>query len=381
MKIAQVLTRYYPAIGGVEDYVKRISEGIAGSGQEVNVFTFNNLDFSHKKRTAKNYELINNVKVRRYSVMPVNFKGYYVSPRLLAGLFKERIDLVHGHSFMFFSADASLLLARIKRLPFVFNPYFVISGNPSFLGSLYRKVIGALMTKADRVIAISDFEKNLIIRLGFGGSNIEVIPPGIDTQEFDNAAGGDIFGEYRLNGKKKILFVGRLSKTKNIEVLINAMPLVLRDYPEAALILAGPDFGARDSLEKLARDKSVEKSVFFMGELERDKLIRVYKNSDIFIFPGISEAFGIVMIEAMAANLPVIAADACAAQEIISEGESGYLFKPHDERGLSQKIIKLLKNKRLAMEFGTNARKYVSENYHISKAVRKISDIYLSLNN
>lgn len=373
--------RYSPAIGGVEDYARRTSEGMVSLGHEVTVYSSDLMNFDLNERIIPTEELINSVKVKRFRAFPIKFKDYSVSPALPFSLFRERADLIHGHSFMYFSGDSGALVAKTRGIPFVFNPYIVASGKPSCIGALYRKTLGRLAMSANVVIAISHFEKNLMQEMGYKIRRIEVIPPGVDLKEFEVADSWNIFQRFGINAEKIILSVGRLSGGKGIDTLIKAMPLILKRIPEARLLIAGPDFGQRPYLESLVRSEKVEGYVLFIGALSRSELINAYKHADVFAFSSRNEAFGIVLIEAMAAGLPVVAANACAVREIVKEGRSGYLFSPGDIKELSEKIISILSDGKMRSEMGNSSYNIAKDRYDVNKTITGMLGVYSSLIN
>lgn len=379
MKILQTTMRYSPALGGVEDYVRRTSEGMVSLGHEVTVYSSDLMNFDLNECVMPREQSINNVKVKRFRTFPMKLKDYIVSPALPFSLLRKRADLIHGHSFMHFSGDSGALAAKIRRTPFVFNPYIAASGKPSLPGALYRKTLGKLAMSADVVIAISHFEKSLIREMGYKIRRIEIIPPGIDLKEFDVADSGNVFQRFGINAEKIILSVGRLSGRKGIDTLIKAMPLILKKIPEARLLIAGPDFGQRPYLESLVRSQKVEGYVLFIGALLRSELINVYKHADIFAFSSRNEAFGIVLIEAMAAGLPVVAANACAVREIVKEGRNGYLFSPGDIKELSEKIITILSEGKLRSEMANSSYNIAKDRYDVNKTIAGLLEVYSSL--
>ena len=378
MKITHSVFRYYPALGGVEDYLKRISEGMAHRGHEISIYTSNLINPGGKELVLSREELVNNVKIKRFGAFPLKLKDYSFFPSLMFELLKSKPDIIHGHSFMHFSGDSSVVASKIKGIPFVFNPYVVTSDRHSFMGLLYRKTLGRVALSADVVIAISNFEKEVIKKISGNVHRMEVIPPGLDLGEFKNGQ-SNIFKKYGIENKKVILFVGRIAKSKDIDLLIKAMPDILKNIPEAFLLIIGPDFGQRSCLKALCLKEKIKDYVLFTGSLDRSDLLSAYKHADIFAFPGTNEAFGVVLIEAMAAGLPVVVADACAAGEIIKDGFNGSLFPPKNFKALSEKICGILLNEKKRVTMGENSFSIVKNKYDIEDTIKAITEVYYSL--
>jgi glycosyltransferase involved in cell wall biosynthesis len=379
MRILHATIRYYPALGGVEEYVKRIAEGLVNYNHDVCVYTSDLLRHTDKlvKTQCKN-EMINGVRVVREYALPLKLRHYSLMPRMPFDMLGEKADLIHGHCFMSFPLDVASVVAKLKRKKFVFNPYFSEFSPSSILGRLYRKTLGNLAMHADVVVVISEFEKMIIEKAGFKIKRFEEVPPGIDMDEF-KVSGNNICNKYGLEGKRVILFAGRLDYNKGIDVLVRAAPIVLHEYPEAIFFIAGADFGELENLKRICKEYSVEKNFIFSGGLERQDLISAFKNAYLFAFPSRYEAFGITLIEAMAAKLAVVASDSTAIPFVVEDGKTGILFPQDDYKALAERIIYLFKNDRQRDTIAMRGHESVLQKYSWNISVNKIAGIYNSL--
>ncbi|MFH1454210.1 MAG: glycosyltransferase family 4 protein [Armatimonadota bacterium] len=379
MNINQVAFRYYPASGGVEEYVRRISEALTKKGHKINIFTsYIEEDSSYTK--VKNAPSVHNgVNIRRFRT-GVRFKNYTVLPFMLPALLMDSTDIIHSHSYMYFSADAASIAAKLNKKPLVFNPYLADTGPPSLWGRIYRSTLGRMALESDVVIVISDYEKDLILKWGYTPKRIEKIPPGIDLCEFDKV-NGNIYEKYGAEDKPKILYAGRLSKSKGVDTLIKAMSLVNKKMPSAELFLAGADFGQEENLKAIAGEMGLKEKIHFLGKLERSELVSAFKNADLFAFPSRYEAFGIVLIEAMLARTPVIAARNSAIQYVVNEGRTGLLFDTDNSDELGEKIINLFKNDKEREKLVENGYEEVLNNYSWDKTADKFEKVYESIIN
>lgn len=380
MKITQAVTRYWPAIGGVEDYVRMISEPMACLGHNVTVITTDLLKFGAEGgRVNTLNEVLNKVVIRRKKTSTLRFKNYDICPALLFSLLGEKSDVIHAHSFMYFCADAAALAARFRGIPLVFNPYVVTSRASSFIGNLYKKTFGRLLMSADIVLAISKYEKSVIEAMGYAPKRIEIVSPCVDLKEFAENGVANVYEQYGAEHSKIILSVGRLVKSKNFDILIKAMPYILKAMPEARLAFAGPDFGERRYLEYLVKGLKLENHVHFLGHLKRRELISAYKNASIFAFAGYNEAFGIVFIEAMAAGLPIVAVNACASSEIVEDGVNGFLVSPCDPSAFAREIVKMLGDDNMRCAFKKKSIEISKKRFDAANIGRLMEEIYSSL--
>jgi len=378
MRITYSLFRYFPAIGGVEEYVKSLAENAAKAGHNVEVLSSDMLDNSFRNRINFKQDTINNVEIKRFSAIPLKLRDYVVYPGMFLDLLKSDPELIHTHSYMYFCADSSAIAAKIKKIPFIVNPYIFSCEKGSSIGRMYRRSLGKNLMSADAVIAISEFEKKLILEYKYNIKRIEIVNPGINLEDFSKNSDENILSEFYLQESIIILCVCRIAKSKSLEVLIKALPKLISQYPELKLVIAGPDFNYKKILLALIKNFDVEKNVVFTDFLPRHKLISLYKASDLFVFPSSFEAFGIVMIEAMAAGLPIIAANACAAPEIVKNNVNGLLFQPENDKDLADKIIKILKDKQLKKEMAV-ASLDLAKKYDFNRTTSQMLDIYNSI--
>ena len=379
MRVLHATVRYYPALGGVEEYVKRIAEWLSSHNHDVCVYTSDLLRHTDKLvKTQFRNEILNGVRIIREYTLPLKLRHYSLMPRMPFDILREKADLIHGHCFMSFPLDVASVVARLKKKKFVFNPYFSQFCPSSTLGSLYRKTLGSLAMQADVVAVISGFEKLMIEKAGFKIKRFEEVPPGIDLGEF-SAPVENIYSKYGIEGKRVILFAGRIDYNKGIDVLIKAAPLVLRVHPETVFFIAGADFGELDNLKLLCAENRVEKNFVFSGALERRNLISAFKNANIFVFPSRYEAFGITLIEAMAARLAVVASDSSAMPFVIQHDKTGVLFSTGNWRSLADTISNLFKDEKKRKEIAENGYREAVNKYSWEKTASFFNEIYNSL--
>lgn len=208
-----------------------------------------------------------------------------------------------------------------------------------------------------------------------GDINLEVISNGIDLKVFHKEKDGEYLKKkYNIQKKPTLLFVGRLDKEKNIDVLIKALG-ILKDKFEFQLIIAGQG-KEKLPLKKLALSAGIQSNVIFTGFLPEKDLPYIYRIADIFVMPSIAELQSLVTMEAMASGLPVVAANAVALPHLVHDNENGFLFIPGNEQDLARKLSKLLENKTLRDKMGGQSLAIIKL-HDIKNTVRDVESLYM----
>ncbi|MCK4325789.1 glycosyltransferase family 4 protein, partial [bacterium] len=295
---------------------------------------------------------------------------------LLSNMLQARTEIIHGHCYMYFPLDVSALASFVKKIPLVVNPYLAELGPPSIAGRIYRRTVGRLIMNAEMVIAISQYEKHLIQQWGYCPKAMEIIPPGVDLKEFADVK-HNIYQKYGL-GKNDyiVLFVGRIDWMKGVDILIEAAPEILKRVPETKIVVVGPDFGMKRRLEYMVREKKLERNIVFLDALSRSDVISAFKNATVFVLPTRYEAFGIVLIEAMAAGLPVVASSCSAIPYVVEHGENGLLFPTNSYNDLAGCVIRLLRDTELRRKMGEAGYSEVRHKYDWQKNITRLEDLY-----
>jgi len=301
MKILQVCPKYYPSIGGVEEHVRNISERLAKK-HDVTVFT---TDPSGK---LPKEEVINGVKIKRFKSWAPD-EAYYFSDALRKSLIRHsnEFDVVHAHNYHAFPA---LYAANAKKTGrFVFTAHYFAKGSTSFRSFLHMpyKLFGKkIFQKADAIISISNFEKNLLCEnFRISSDKVTVIPHGVALKSF---------GGLRKSHHpwRTILYVGRLVKYKGIDYVINTLPYLDQDI-RLEIIGSGPYY---PHLLKLVNKLGLTDRVSFLGGgLSKAEILQKYADADLFILLSKYEGFAISVAEALAAGTVCIVANVSALTE------------------------------------------------------------------
>ncbi|MBU4414228.1 MAG: glycosyltransferase [Proteobacteria bacterium] len=211
------------------------------------------------------------------------------------------------------------------------------------------------MSVADSMIVYSKSVKSRYTKYGVSSSKIGICPNIQREDTFRNSLSNylsianRLIAERSLNGKRIVLFVGRLVKIKGVDRLLKAFIEVSKSVPDSLLVIVG-DGPERLTLEKLALRSGIKEQVIFEGRLEGADLLVWYLLGDLFVLPSHHEPYGAVVNEALMAGMPVLCSNRAGASDLICEGKNGYIFDPYDTSRLARLIIEQLRNKSLVQE-------------------------------
>ena len=384
MRIVQASCYYPPHVGGVENHVKELANALSEAGNELKILTADippiRDDLSLSTGTGTSM-----ITITRFRAIEL-FPGYVPFIFGLSRIRDIEADVFHSHCPPPFFSQA---FKKEKKHPHVITYHFDLEV-PERVGSLKIPAVMAkfvervynrhyalqLLDACDAIIVTGRSYAETSPVLSKFSSKCEVIPNGIDIRKFD-AAIEDVKASIKRN--KNILFVGRLVYPKGIEYLIRAMPGVLKEVPEAKLVIVGRGED-RASLEKLVRSYELTQKVEFRGFLSFKELVKSYLEASVFVLPSFTrlENFGIVLLEAMACRTPVIASDIPGVRENITGG-NGLLFTPGDVDGLSDCIVRIISDDRRVMRMGEAGRKLVETKFDWRLIAQQVMRVYESL--
>jgi glycosyltransferase involved in cell wall biosynthesis len=277
----------------------------------------------------------------------------YASPRLFFDKYLQAIDrAIEG-----LGIDAKLLRSRIDKV------------KEEKKETIPQKMVWSLMNRvysyADVVLCPSEAIRRELIKRGMK-TRVEVLSNGLDLKMWPCKT------EY---GKgKRMLHVGRLGFEKNVDVILRAAAKVIKQVPEANLLIAG-DGPAKDDLRQLAVELGIADKVTFLGMVMRENLGEYYRNSEVFITASTMETQGVVVLEAMASGLPVVAVKKYALADLVHHGQNGYLVKTGDTDGMSMGIVKLLMEAEIQEKMGQESRK-TAEKHSLCDVIVKLERLY-----
>ncbi|MFH0948662.1 MAG: glycosyltransferase family 4 protein, partial [Elusimicrobiota bacterium] len=174
----------------------------------------------------------------------------------------------------------------------------------------------------------------------------------------------------------KILFAGRLEIRKGVLTLLEAIPLVLKQFPNAKFYFVGQDAGIKHVMDRKIMESSCASNIVFTNQVERKDMVKIYQSVDICVFPSLWENFAYVALEAMACGKAIIATRVGGFLEMIDDKVNGLLCNPNDSADLADKINYALANKDILEDLGVNARKKIVKEYSPGYRAEKMITIY-----
>jgi glycosyltransferase involved in cell wall biosynthesis len=361
-----------PIVGGAENQMYLLAKFLNKERYKVIIVCsfYKQLDDWVSKFTREEIEVI------RLNVMHKHDPRHYIQ---LKDIIKDRdIDLFHIHVWNPASCRYALKVATKYNLPTVITEH-----DPFKLPKLKNYIKKNLLKKVDHVIAVSDSNKKLLINMFPQLKNrITTIHNGIDVTWFESqniSFNEQKIKEYKMNNfeagenTKIILSVAELHERKGLKYLIKAMPFVLKMHKNCKLAIAGtgPEL---DKLKKTALDENIENKIVFLG-FKKD-IPHLMKASDVFVLPSEKEAFGLVLLEAMAAKLPIVASNVGGIPEIVEHKINGELVTPHDAEKLADAILKFFNNKNIIDVYTENGLKKLKEKFDAKMMAKKTEKIY-----
>jgi len=383
MKIAHIVSTFPPYKGGTGNSVNCFSRALSNLGVDVTVITPDYGATSVKSSLKNNKESIADGSFAVLRLLPAfKYGNAAFLPQILFKL--SDFDVIHLH-YPFYGVACLVLINKIlsgKKMKLVLHYHMdtLASGFKGLIFSLNRAlVLPLLVTYSDKIICSSaDYARNSDIAPFYRKFNdkFSIIPYGVDLDKFK--MGDDKREEIR---NRHILFVGGLDKAhyfKGLEMLLNAFAIISNDDYYLSIVGSGD---MRRYYEDLAKSLRISDRVSFYDRVNDDELANYYQKSDVLVLPSINtgEAFGLVLLEAMASCRPVIASDLPGVRSVFTDGKEGYLVKPGNSDDLAEKITRILGDDNLAKRMGQAGRKTAEEKYSWNKSAADLLEIYKGL--
>ena len=308
----------------------------------------------------------------------------YREQKLYYPPFLEMLDYCYNNNFTHIHSStpgpiglAALIIARILKLP-VNGTYHTslpqyaryLTGDPTIEDLMWKYVLW-YYNQMDLVFVPSMSTGKELEQRGIHPNKIRVFPRGIDVKRFHpSKQSRTVDHRYGLGRHPRLLYVGRVSKEKNLELLADVFKSQISKIPHASLTIVGDGPYLKEMRETLKGTPTV-----FTGYLEGDALAGVYASCDLFVFPSTTDTFGNVILEAQASGLPVIVTDSGRPQENLIPGKTGLVVRANDPDAFRDGIKTLITNSDRLRNMGKRARQYM-EGRAFDKAFNKTWQIY-----
>lgn len=378
MKIAQVVCVLPPYGGGIGNVAHQYAIELVKLGHQVDVFV-------PKRQQYDNFHYL-------YNIIPIR-ACFYIGlsaflPQLMWRL--KNYDIVHLH-LPFFGAAYFVYLAKnlMKnkfKLVVSYHMDVIGTGLKKKIFSIYNKyVLPKIIKSADKIIisSVDYIQESKISEYYFKyQSQFQEIPFGVSEKFKLLPKRGDLIKKYQIKPTDFIVgFVGGLDSAhyfKGVNILITAISKINNPNVKALIVGEG---NLKKDYQALAIQLNIEKRIIFAGYVKEEELPDHYNLFDIFILPSIdkSEAFGLVILEAMACGRPIIASYLKGVRTTFNQGEQGFFVEPQNPKDIADKINILITNPKLRRQFSSNGLKLVWKKYRWPLIVKKLESVYLEV--
>jgi len=386
MRILQVIPYFPPAyaFGGPVKVTYHISKELIKRGHEVVVYTTDAKDFNSRLGIDAS-NIIEGIKVYQFkniSLTLVKKLKLFITPKLALFARKEvkNFDIIHLHECRTFQNIIIHHYAKKYKIPYVLQAHGSLPRIASWrkLKWIYDVFFGyKLLRDASRVIALNKVEAEQYRGMGVPKEKIAIIPNGIDLSEYANLpTKGQFKKKFNVPEDKRIvLYLGRIHKTKGIDLLVKAYAYLTKkmNFKDAILVIAGPDDGYLGEARSIVRTLGISDSVLFTGFISsRDKLGALV-DADVFVTPSFY-GFPMTFLEACAVGTPIIATSLGDTLEWI-DGRVGYLTEP-THQALAEAIYRIVSDDALRRKFSRNCINIVKTSFSLEKVVGKLEKVY-----
>ena len=326
-RIVHVAAQYPPAIGGMERVVQYLARSQHRVGEDVSVLTSDEGRSDFQPETE-------DFPVSR--LKSFNILRTPLIPGLLRQLLRlDRTSVVHLHISGAYTPEIVWLYSMLTHRPYVAHSHGDL-GPSGGIGSLLFRiwkplVLGVVVRRARAVVALTEDDKSMIVsRFRADPSRVNVVSNGVD----------DIFScsdPRSIHAKPRLLFVGRLAAQKNLALLLRALDGI-SDRFETTLVGTGE---LESDLKETARDLRLHNVVFY-GVARASELVELYRNADVFVLPSVVEGMPLVLLEAMAMGLPVVATDVPGTRDLVTDNVTGLLVRPDNPQALRSALLSIV---------------------------------------
>ncbi len=373
----------YPPLsyGGLARHVQDLSEALVKLGHSIFIITQGDNNIPVEQN-------INGVKVfrtERVKISAGNFSNdilhlnFQLLEKAIAILDKYGdMDIVHGHDWLVFWA--SKVIKHSKKIPLIYTIHATEHGRNQGIYNELQRYINDIewysTYEAWRVIVCSNYMKEEVKNIFYlPDDKIKKLKNGVVIERFETKSDKEFRNNYAAPGEKIVFFVGRIVREKGIQILISAIPDILKENPSTKFIISGKGPHLK-TLRQQANNLDIADRIFFTGFIDDEVRNKLYKAADIAVFPSLYEPFGIVALEAMATKTAVVLSDVGGFSEIIKNEKNGLKVAPNNSLLLAEDINKLFNNKKLSKRIAKQGYEMVKNNYDWEVIAQKTLRIY-----
>jgi glycogen synthase len=378
-----MLSWEYPPriIGGLARVVAELSKQLVKQGCEVHVVTADHPGapehqddsgvFVHRVKTQTDWtpDFLTWVKQLNFGLLQYAIELHRKTP----------FDVVHAHDWMV--ADAAWVMKKGFGVPLISTIHATEAGRMHGLHNDLQRYISQVEWRLtfeswEVIVNSQHMLRELQNQFKMPPDKITIIPNGIDPDQFDfEFDPGPMRRQFASEHQKIVLFVGRMVREKGVQVLLQAAQSILAAVPGTQFLLVGTGYYL-DELKALAGNLGIQHNVHFLGYVTDHDLLRLYKCADVVVIPSLYEPFGIVALEGMAAQVPVVTSDTGGLIDFVEHNQTGLTTYAGDIGSLSWGILEVLRNKGLADHLRGVAYDKVKHIYNWKVIAKRTMEVY-----
>ena len=329
----------------------------------------------------------NGIRIKRFKYF--GYEHFTFSP----GIFFESLniasnyDLIHISGVWNFPTLAGSISGLVNNVPYVITPHGTLNKNSVSLKSkdkkflYYNMIANHCLNRASAIHFTTKDERDNVLSLFNIKARHIIVPNGINLKSYLNLPQNGFFIENHeeLIGKKYIIFLGRITRIKGLDILAQAFGRISQTHPDIYLVIAGPDNeGLIQNLKPILASNLVLDKTIFTGMLSDKMRIASLVDSSVFVLPSYSENFGMAVVEAMACGAPVVISNNVGIYREVQERNAGIVVEATPD-SIYHGVVALLDNQQLRGEVVSNAKRMLSELYDISNVANTMIEEYLSI--
>lgn len=378
LKVAMFTNNYLPFIGGVPISIERLRYGLTQLKDTVLVVAPRYRDKLKKEKNV----------IRMPSLFSFGDKSEFRFANIFSGYVRKKVrefkpDIIHSHH-PFWIGSVGVYIARRLKIPVVYTYHTRLEHYAHFVflpGSLFRNIIAHILVrrfanKCDSVIVPTQSTEEYLRLIGVK-STIYVQPTGIEFDRFqqrDEAIIADLKAQQNITDETVFVSVARLSNEKNIDFMLEALAQLNTQTDKAFRFLMIGDGHQRQRLQQKSKDLGLDKTVSFVGAVPPKEMAQWYQLGDVFLFASQSETQGMVILEAMAAGLPVVAVRSSGIDDVVVDGENGYKT-PAQQKLWLDRVQMLLEDKSLRDKLAAQAVECAAS-HSVENFTREVRYVY-----
>ncbi len=380
MKIGYVVQQFYPLAYGSGVHAFELSRELARLGHEIHIIT-------KGEPFQKEYEVFNGIQIHRI-LNGIHLPYYFPLNSVLLWKFGRKfaqnsnLDIIVGHGF-----ESSLFFKMRNSIPFVYKAAGTIGIQRlraqinwrDIIGKIYFPFLGRIEHAAIRysnlALAVSDsIKQELITEYSIPPKKIYRIHNGVNALRFQPSNIGPMKKDLGLTNKKVILFVGRLSPIKGPDLLLKAIPAIIKKVPSSIFLFLG-DGPLRSYLEHQVQKFHIKKYVRFLGFVPNSVMPKFYTIADLCVIPSLYEPFGLVALESLASGTPILSSISGGLAEIHQHLTDFPILKPLSSENIRSNTINLLLDPERAERLGKLGRAVVFKKFTWERCAKKTMNI------